>query len=61
MERIEALPIGDFIAEMERRTMEAYAALPSTQELCERYGDRDNRKIYTNRDDVERKWFEVGS
>jgi hypothetical protein len=58
MDQIGAVPIGDFIAGLYERTMSAYTALPSTRELCRRYGDRDGRKIYTNRDDIERKWFE---
>jgi len=58
IDRIETINIEDLIVEMEERTMAAYASIPSISELCERDADPTNRRIYTNRDDIERKWLD---
>jgi hypothetical protein len=58
IERMESMPPEVLVAEQEARTRAAYAAIPSSSELCERNADATNCRIYTNQDDIERKWLE---
>lgn len=41
----------------ERAYRDGYRAIPSFEELCARYGDRDGRKIYVLPRDLEDKWM----
>jgi hypothetical protein len=59
IDTLEQTPIADTYADMERRTGEAYAALPAFHELLERYGDRTNTKIYSLPRCLEMKWLDA--
>ena len=46
-------------AERERQYRESYREIPALDELCARYGDPTNRKIYMMSRDVEGRWLEM--
>lgn len=54
---IETTPIEDVLADLEARTRRAYAAIPTIQELCERYSDRENGRMYSFAWELEKKWL----
>jgi len=55
---MESRGCEEMVAELCNRTREAYACLPSGAELCERYGDPTNQRIYASFDELERKWLD---
>ena len=59
IDRIESMSCEAILAELENRTREAYAAIPSRHELCERYGDASNTKVYMFLDNIESKWLDA--
>jgi hypothetical protein len=56
---IESTSCEAIAADLEMRTRAAYSVIPSPAELCERCGDRSNRRIYMFRHDMERKWLDL--
>src|SRR6476660_3951966 len=50
---LESAPCEEIIAEREREYQDSYQAIPPLNELCARYGDPDNRRIYMMSRDVE--------
>ncbi len=46
------------VEELTARSRAAYAALPSRRELCERYGDPTNDKVYMFLGQMERVWLD---
>jgi hypothetical protein len=44
---------------LEREYQESYRAVPSLDELCSRYGDPTNRRIYMMSRDVEGRWLDL--
>ena len=50
---LESAPCEEIIAEREREYQDSYRAIPRLDELCARYGDPDNRRIYMMSRDVE--------
>ena len=59
IDSIESMSCDEIIAELERKTREAYAAIPSRAELCGRYGDPFYTRIYMFKEEVERKWLDL--
>jgi hypothetical protein len=53
IERLEQSSCEAIFAERERLYQESYSCVPSLAELCARYGDRANRKVYMMSRDVE--------
>lgn len=54
---LENASCEEIFAERERRYQESYRLVPALDELCARYGDPDNRKIYPISRDVEGRWL----
>ncbi len=59
IDRVESMSCDEIVAGLESRTRAAYAVIPSRAELCERYGDSSNARIYMFLSDVERKWLDL--
>jgi hypothetical protein len=59
IDRVESMSCDEIVAYLEERTRAAYAAIPSPVELCERYGDPSNTRIYMFQEDMERKWLDL--
>lgn len=57
IDRLERLSCEEIFAEQERLYQEGYNRLPSLEELCALYGDRDGRKIYMLPRDLEDRWI----
>lgn len=55
--RYESMGCEEILAELEIRTRNAYSKIPSRRELCQRFGDVSNERVYMFRHDIERKWF----
>lgn len=58
VERLESMSCDEIVAEYEARTLAAYAAMPSLQELCERYGNRNGTNIYVLERCIAMKWLD---
>lgn len=43
----------------EREYQESYRAIPALEELCARYGDSNNRRVYMMSRDVEGRWLDL--
>ncbi len=56
---LENASCEEIFAERERRYQESYRLVPALDELCARYGDPDNRKIYPISRDVEGRWLDL--
>jgi hypothetical protein len=56
--RLELMSCDEIFADYEARTHAAYAAMPSLYELCDRYGDEENRKVYPLQRCIEMKWLD---
>jgi hypothetical protein len=50
-------PARIFFAERQQEYQASYRAIPGLEELCDRYGDRENRRVYVMSRDVEGKWM----
>jgi hypothetical protein len=58
IDAVETASCQQVYGDLERRTLVAYAAIPSRAELCERFGDYSNRAVYMFRNDIETKWLD---
>jgi hypothetical protein len=47
----------DIFAGRQQEYQASYRAIPSLEYLCDRYGDRENRRVYIMSRDVEGKWM----
>jgi len=56
---LERAPCEEVFATRERAYQESYRTIPPLDELCFRYGDRTNRRIYTMSRDVEGRWLDL--
>ncbi|MEJ1960971.1 MAG: hypothetical protein WDO56_05250 [Gammaproteobacteria bacterium] len=54
---LEARSCDDIFSDMESRARATLAQLPTTEELMERYGDRESTKIYPGIVDIDRVWI----
>jgi hypothetical protein len=59
IDRLEKTPCEEIFAGREREYQESYRATPALDELCDRYGDSTNRRIYTMSRDVEGRWLDL--
>lgn len=57
IDRLENSSCEEIFAEREREYQDSYRAVPSLDELCSRYGDPSNRRIYMMSRDVEGRWL----
>ena len=57
IDRLEALSCEEIFADQEHLYREGYRFMPSFEELCARYGDRQGRKVYMLPRDIEDKWI----
>jgi hypothetical protein len=56
---LESAPCAAIFAERERQYQESYRGIPALDELCARYGDPTNRRIYIMSRDVEGRWLDM--
>jgi hypothetical protein len=61
IDRLEKSSCEEIFAERERQYQESYRGIPELDELCSRYGDPENRRIYMTSRDVEGRWLEMHS
>jgi hypothetical protein len=59
IDRLENSSCEAIFAERERAYQESYRDIPSLEELCARYGDPTNRKVYMMSRDVEGRWLDL--
>ncbi|HUB94293.1 MAG TPA: hypothetical protein VL993_00160 [Stellaceae bacterium] len=59
IDRLEAMACEDIYAERERLYQESYVGVPPLEELCARYGDPENRRVYMLSRDVEGRWLDL--
>ncbi len=55
---VESMSCEAIIADLTERTIAAYAAVPGREELCEKYGNKTNEKIYMFMWDMECLWVD---
>jgi hypothetical protein len=56
---LENASCEEIFAKRERQYQESYLFIPALDELCSRYGDSTNRKIYMMSRDVEGRWMDL--
>ena len=59
IDRLETMSCEEIFARRELEYQESYRAIPALDELCERYGDPENRRIYMMSRDVEGRWLDL--
>jgi hypothetical protein len=59
IEYLERASCAEIFTTREREYQESYRATPALDELCTRYGDVTNRRIYMMSRDVEGKWLDL--
>jgi hypothetical protein len=59
IDRLERASCDEIFGEREREYQESYRDIPALGELCSRYGEPDNRKIYAMSRDVEGRWLDM--
>jgi hypothetical protein len=59
IECLETMSCEDIFVQREREYQQSYRAVPELDELCERYGDPENRRIYMMSRDVEGRWLDL--
>jgi hypothetical protein len=58
IDRIESMSCEAILDELIQRTNAAYAVLPSREELCEKYGNRKNEKVYVGMREMDDLWVD---
>jgi len=56
---LESASCEEVFTSCEREYQESYRAIPALEELCARYGDPGNRRVYMMSRDVEGKWLDL--
>jgi hypothetical protein len=56
---LEHASCEEIFAERERQYRESYRTIPALDELCSRYRDPTNRKIYIMSRDIEGRWLDL--
>lgn len=56
---LERTPCEQTFAAREREYQESYGGVPALDELCSRYGDPANRRVYMMSRDVEGRWLDL--
>jgi hypothetical protein len=59
IDRLENASCEEIFVERERQYQEDYRRIPTLDELCSRYGDLSNRRIYMMSRDVEGRWMDM--
>jgi hypothetical protein len=59
IDRLENTPCEEIFTQRELDYQQSYCAIPALDELCERYSDSENRRIYMMCRDVEGKWLDL--
>ena len=59
IDHLERTSCEEIMAEREREYQDDYRRIPSLDELCARYGDPANRKVYMMSRDVEGRWMDM--
>ena len=59
IDHLERASCEEIFTTREREYRESYRATPALDELCARYGDRTNRRIYIMSRDVEGRWLDL--
>jgi hypothetical protein len=59
IDRLENASCEEIFVERERQYQEDYRRIPALDELCSRYGDLSNRRIYMMSRDVESRWMDL--
>lgn len=59
IEYLERTSCEEILINREREYQESYRATPALDELCARYGDPTNRRIYMMSRDVEGRWLDL--
>jgi hypothetical protein len=59
IDRLESASCDEIFARREAEYRESYSAVPPLGELCARYGDPENRRIYMMSRDVEGRWLDL--
>jgi hypothetical protein len=59
IDRLENSSCEEIFAERERQYQDSYRDVPALDELCARYGDPANRRIYMMSRDVEGRWLDM--
>ena len=59
IDRLETMSCAETFAQRELEYQASYRAIPALDELCERYGDPENRRIYMMSRDVEGRWLDL--
>ena len=59
IDQLERSSCEETFAAQERLYRDGYQRMPSFEELCARYGDRDGRKVYMQPRDLEGKWMDM--
>jgi hypothetical protein len=59
IDRLENSSCDEIFAERERHYQDDYRRIPALDELCARYGDLTNRKVYMMSRDVEGRWMDL--
>jgi hypothetical protein len=59
IDRLENMQCEDIFAQRELEYQESYRAIPALDELHQRYGDPENRRIYMMSRDVEGRWLDL--
>jgi hypothetical protein len=59
IDRLETASCEEVFTTREREYQESYRAIPALDELCARYGDPNNRRIYMMSRDVEGRWLDL--
>jgi hypothetical protein len=59
IDHLENSSCEEIFTEREREYQDSYRGIPSLDQLCSRYGDPTNRRIYMMSRDVEGKWMEM--
>ena len=56
---LESSSCEEIFAARERQYQDSYRRIPALDELCSRYGDLSNRRIYMMSRDVEGRWMDL--
>jgi hypothetical protein len=59
IDRLEKMTCEQIFAQRELEYQESYRTIPALDELCDRYGDPQNRRIYLMSRDVEGRWLDL--
>lgn len=59
IDRLERASCEEIFAEREREYQRSYDRIPALDELCARYGDPTNRRVYMMSRDVEGRWMHL--